>query len=924
MPSDNLKKLQDTLVEEFGKRYLERVELPAYFAASLSRSLRPYQADCFRFLTTYLSEYDQRPLRPHLLFHMATGSGKTLIMAGAMLYLYEQGYRNFLFFVDSANIVEKTRDNFLNPASDKYLFSQKIEINGKQVEINEVENFQAVNPDNINFCLTTIQGLHTSLNTPRENSLTIDDFAELPIVLIADEAHHINKETREGKRQTRLTFDVGEANEETTNWEQTVMRIFRSNDKNMLLEFTATADLSNPYIAEKYYDKIIFDYPLRRFREDGFSKDIEVIEADLAPIDRALQAVILSQYKRKLFASLGIDAKPVVMFKSKTIKDNKEFQLAFVDAISHLNNEKIAYLRSSARDDLARAFDYFNKQGINEDNLILELREEFSEERLLLVDGNTITPEKQQYLNSLESPDNAYRAVFAVDMLNEGWDVLNLYDIVRLYDTRDANNNRPGKTTLQEAQLIGRGARYFAFTDPAKPDKRGVRKYDDDMQNPLRVIEKLHYHSQHNPRYIQELHTALVDTGIIADKYVEVEQNLKDSFKQSRLYQKGYIFKNEQQELPPEEKNKDGLSEAIRGKVYEVTMPTGQLKSGDIFGRYPAAELAATSTYEYKFSDLGYNVTRTAINHFSELHFCNLHRLFPSLTSIRMFIEDEHYLRFIKIRVHGASDEIEQGKMSQKNRLFVATEVLRQIVPMLNQQEKLYKGTTEFKPVSVRLVFKDHTLRFVQDDNTKEQLGKSMNDQYNQGYFLDLSKKDWYAYTDCFGTAEEKELIKYIDAIYSKLHDKYQEEVWLVRNELDFKIYSFDDGRAFAPDFVLFLRRKVVANDSFPSQELVTNDSYRSEDVVAKESLPSQADYDNLQIFIEPKGTHLIANDQWKQDFLNQIAGKADLGVFTLQGEQFNIYGLPFFNTKIAQTQNNFEAAFRQLTDIEMSHIAQL
>ncbi len=160
MPAD--KKLQERLVEEFGKRYLDRVELPQYFYTSLSRTLRPYQDECFRYFTTFISEpFEGKPMRPHLLFHMATGSGKTLVMAGAMLYLYEQGYRNFLFFVDSTNIVEKTRDNFLNPASDKYLFAKKIEINGKQVEINEVENFQGANPDCINFCLTTIQGLHT-------------------------------------------------------------------------------------------------------------------------------------------------------------------------------------------------------------------------------------------------------------------------------------------------------------------------------------------------------------------------------------------------------------------------------------------------------------------------------------------------------------------------------------------------------------------------------------------------------------------------------------------------------------------------------------------------------------------------------------------------------------------------------------------
>lgn len=50
-----------------------------------------------------------------------------------------------------------------------------------------------------------------------------------------------------------------------------------------------------------------------------------------------------------------------------------------------------------------------------------------------------------------------YRAVFAVDKLNEGWDVLNLFDIVRLYETRDGKNGKPGSGTIWEAQLIGRG-----------------------------------------------------------------------------------------------------------------------------------------------------------------------------------------------------------------------------------------------------------------------------------------------------------------------------------------------------------------------------------------------------------------------------------------------------------------------------------
>ena len=113
--------LQEKLESEFGRRYISRLELPEYFETSLSpsRKLRPYQEECFRYFLTYMNpenEFDGKQSRPHLLFHMATGSGKTLMMAGAILYLYEQGYSNFLFFVDSTNIVEKTKDNFLNGA----------------------------------------------------------------------------------------------------------------------------------------------------------------------------------------------------------------------------------------------------------------------------------------------------------------------------------------------------------------------------------------------------------------------------------------------------------------------------------------------------------------------------------------------------------------------------------------------------------------------------------------------------------------------------------------------------------------------------------------------------------------------------------------------------------------------------------------
>src|SRR5699024_1722835 len=108
-----------------------------------------------------------------------------LIMAGLMIYLYEKGYRNFLFFVDSTNIIEKTRENFLNPNSSKYLFAESIQIEDRQVKVNEVENFSSANPDDINIVFTTIQGLHSRLNKPRENAITFEDFENQKVVLLS-------------------------------------------------------------------------------------------------------------------------------------------------------------------------------------------------------------------------------------------------------------------------------------------------------------------------------------------------------------------------------------------------------------------------------------------------------------------------------------------------------------------------------------------------------------------------------------------------------------------------------------------------------------------------------------------------------------------------------------------------------------------
>ena len=474
-------------------------DVPHFVANHLRYTLRPYQkAAIERFVQHWQSKNGQR----QLLFQMATGSGKTLVMAALLLYLYEKGYRHFLFFVNSTAILNKTRDNFLNPASSKYLFRPPIQMQGRMVRIREVQNFENSVPDDLNVIFTTVQALHSRLQETRENALTEADFQDHQVVFLSDEAHHLNASTK---------------NSNQNSWETSVQKIVEARPDHLLLEFTATIAWNNKNIREKYEKRLLFDYSLKQFRQEGYSKEVKLLQTKLPPFERALQAMLLSQYRKKVFAAQGIKLKPIVLFKSKTIRESEQFFGEFQEGLMRIGESNpVETQRIAFFPDI---FDYLNQQGISLVDFILELKNDFSAANCLIVNSQNDSEAKQLTLNRLEEPNNPYRAIFAVDKLNEGWDVLNLFDIVRLYDTK-INKKKPSKTTLAEAQLIGRGARYFPFRKAGMP-RVYQRRYDDQPNHSLRIGEELFYHSAHNPDYLLQMGNVLQALGIQATEEEE-------------------------------------------------------------------------------------------------------------------------------------------------------------------------------------------------------------------------------------------------------------------------------------------------------------------------------------------------------------------------------------------------------------------
>lgn len=849
----------DTL-REFGSY----TEIPPYIQENVNQrfELRPYQIGAFENFITYFENEKMCRKPTQTLFHMATGSGKTMIMAGLMLYLYKKGYRNFLFFVNLSNIVNKTRENFLNALSSKYLFADEIRLNGERVQIKEVSNFQYSDDDAINICFTTTQGLHSDMWTAKENALSDDDFANKKVVFISDEAHHLNVDTK------ALAKNKDEQ-DNYKSWEYTVRRIFEMNKDNVLLEFTATCDIHNPQIRAEYESKIVYDYPLSKFRADGYSKEIKTLRSDVSVMERAIQAIMLSQYRLKVFQDNRLSVKPVVLFKAAKIADSNAFMEDFIDTVKNLTGDELRRVSElTDNETLGEAYAYFEKNGISFEQLAQELRDDFSAEHCISANDDKEAAARQIALNSLEDATNPYRAVFEVKKLDEGWDVLNLFDIVRLYETRQSSGKRISPATISEAQLIGRGARYCPFQIDDEQEKY-KRKYDTDIDNPLRICEELYYHCQNDSRYIGELNNALREIGVDIENQTVRTYVLKDTFKADSLYREGLVFTNDRVEKS--RNDVDGLLPSVREHIYAVKLSTGSSGEDTIFGAGNALTEKAVATYTYRtdiqtIADMNYAIVHKALCKYSVFKFNTLKSYFPNLKSTREFITSPNYLGAIEIEITS------KYETPTPSILFSAcVNVLGKVAESVSDIEITYVGTTEFKPTRISEMFKDKKCNYtiVHDGG----LGYSQNDaSVPNGWKIDLSKEDWFAFEDNFGTSEEKAFVAYFKSFIPHLKEKY-DKVFLVRNERQLHIYSFDGGERFEPDYLLFLHKQ---ND---------------------------AGYEQLQVFIEPKGTHLIADDKWKEDFLLEIEDKAVATKIFVDDNKYKIWGFHFFNADVRMNE---------------------
>ncbi|WP_080359262.1 DEAD/DEAH box helicase family protein [Helicobacter pylori] len=815
------------------------IELPTHITSNLKKELRDYQK---KAIYNYLEKRQSNPNQKHFMFEMATGSGKTLVMAGLILECYKQGYQNFIFFVNSTSILEKTKLNFTDSVSSKYLFSENININDENIEIKSINNLNESHNNAINIYFSTIQGLFSLFTKAKENAITLEDLKDQKLVFLADEAHHLNTETKKKLNDSEAS--------EKRNWESVVKLALEQNKDNLLLEFSATIPKEKS-VEEKYENLKVITYTLKEFSEDKFCKNIYSLSYENKELEmRFLGACVSSLYKELLAQHHNIESfKPCILFKSERIEDSKENQErfnAFLDNLSPLDLEN--FFNHSRNAFFKDAKNFFDKQNYTP-NLTAFLQTKFKKNTQINTNNEKELEKGMLLLNSLEDRENPKRVVFSVDKLNEGWDVLNLFDIVRL------KNKASQKDTTKEAQLIGRGARYYPFSyNDFKPSRIEFYQRKFDLFNPLSALERLDYHAIYDSEFIAQLKKDLKEIGLgFIDEKKEKQTIPLTPTKRFKCY-----YASNTKDKNKNLFNKD-YTDPVGAKLQSLHVP--------LFG-FIVHEKKVDFKEDHqgdKTFYLPHALDKIPLNYFlkalnlKNLDFKTLKKAFKKHAFNNKVGFIERYISPLKTNFH-KNQKFDDNKILLKLAVYII-EYLKNT--LLKEQDKYSVSELELKE------FETHNKSL-----SASELEKNI-PFYEWLLFKDMRKLD---------SELERAFLNFINN-HKEILDKKFKEWCVLRNDhfTELKVFCNIENspyyaQGFEPDFILFAQ---THSDEFLG----------------------------FTCYMEAKGEHLEPSNAWKKEFLEMLEN-ADL---KSRNKKLDLKGLPFFTLHNDAVNEKFYTAFNQI-----------
>ncbi|MEY4504095.1 MAG: hypothetical protein RL154_388 [Pseudomonadota bacterium] len=394
--------------------------------------------------TQYQACTDFERAFPSVCFSIATGVGKTRLMAAFMAYLYlKKGMKNFFVLAPNLTIYNKLIEDFGNPTHPKYTFHGFNEFVSNRPMVITGENYTNYGGRRLDDAMTINVFNIAKFNSdnrggkkaPKMKRLSeylgesyFEYLANLPdLVVLMDEAHRYHADaSKNAINELRPVLGV----EMTATPMDEKGKMF----KNVVYEYSLAKALDdglyikNPTIATR-----------KNFTKEGKTED----EIERIKLEDAISVHEDTKTQLELYAR-EYDKKRVKPFVMVVCKDTTH---------------------AKAVCDYIRTESFFKSEYKN---------------KVLQIDSTTKNEDDVagQFL-TVEQYENPIEIVIHVNMLKEGWDVSNLYTIVPL---------RAANASILIEQTIGRGLRlpFGVRTGVSQVDKLTVIAHD----NFQRVIEE--------------------------------------------------------------------------------------------------------------------------------------------------------------------------------------------------------------------------------------------------------------------------------------------------------------------------------------------------------------------------------------------------------------------------------------------------
>ncbi len=518
---------QDLLVDKTYQEYLKKTE--QQFIKELEQNLaydfRYYQKQALAVLDLFwnvedyyswkgeaIEEVDGHKI-PFYCFEMATGSGKTLLMAANVLYLFNKGIKDIFIIVKGKTIYDKTVREF-DINNKKSIFNKAMDYKYNLITGENYQNRSSNYDENADFNLFIFNiekffeksgqtgGKTMKVTKPWEESVwrdaqgytisLVDFLKQKKIAIITDEAHHY---------QNKTSNDI--------------IKLFYPE---VVLEYTATAQVTD---VKKKIQKRVYVYPVKQYIKDGYGKKIRAYGFD--PVHGAIEVqdqvndtdkerfvlgILTHLVKKK---ALDNRLKPVLLLKCRGIPHANEL-FKYISEEMALDDDFVrsAYERIIQDDEYNLITLIKDHVSIQE---LLDFVEDISEKTFVIHSENRNTKEILDKFDNIET--NSQEIVVQVDVATEGWNIDNVYTILIL-------TNNQGNVKTYVKQLIGRGLRLY----------KGVRTLDDStnlLENEEEILHVVCAKGNNFGKFVEEIEKEL-NAEIESEPKLKTEKNLLGEF----------------------------------------------------------------------------------------------------------------------------------------------------------------------------------------------------------------------------------------------------------------------------------------------------------------------------------------------------------------------------------------------------------